>query len=191
MRPWMLSVCFLVTWACAPSVEAQDPCPQGGVEVVEPPMCVYATSVVQANGFLCPDDVPVLVRYGEVSACRESDEATTQATDAVRAAAQDGGLGQVSTQDRWKNPFFGDPRRAEAGRAVFQSRCSGCHGADASENPLKVPEGNLEVALMEGLPDQEVLDVVRGGRLSMPSFAEGVLSDIELWEIITFLRSTQ
>lgn len=154
-------------------------------------MCVYARAAVESEGFLCPDEVPVLVRYGEVAACRDSDEATKQATDAVREAADANGLGEVGTQDRWANPYFGDPRRAQAGQKAFAKRCAGCHGPDAQVDPLGVSEGNLGVSVREGIGDQEIVDIVRQGRLSMPDFRLETLSDDELWEIVTFLRSTR
>ena len=74
------------------------------------------------------------------------------------------------------------------GQALFTSAsCNGCHGADATMDPLGNPAGNLTMSASKS--DAELTDIIRMGRGSMPAYNDSQVSDTELGDIIAFIRS--
>ena len=68
------------------------------------------------------------------------------------------------------------------GRAVFQSRCRLCHGADLSGNPPAIPS---LVDIGSRLSEDQLRGVVRQGRGPMPAFSK--LSDSDVQSVVAYL----
>ena len=71
-----------------------------------------------------------------------------------------------------------DPDMLDTGAAIFEKRCSACHGSDGSgggalwSDLSQKPKNLRDVALMNPLSDMRLADVVRYGGFEMPSFAD-------------------
>lgn len=87
-----------------------------------------------------------------------------------------------------KNPFEEDDKEAlKAGEALFVEHCEGCHGKDGSGELPGMPDMSSKAA--EKWPDDWTFwKVLKGGSEMMPA-AEGILSEEEIWECITYVRS--
>lgn len=85
------------------------------------------------------------------------------------------------------------PAPAERGRAVFESRCAACHGAEpdaAGTNSLAVKYGKDKPALLEqrrDLKPETVKFFVRKGAGMMPFFRKTEVSDAELEDLAAWL----
>jgi putative heme-binding domain-containing protein len=90
----------------------------------------------------------------------------------------------LSSSAQQRNPYEADPAAIQAGRALYASRCAGCHGADA-----KGTQGpDLTPLWAAGATDARVFESIqRGvdGSIMPPSLAP----DSELWAIVAYLRS--
>ncbi len=98
------------------------------------------------------------------------------------------------------NPFAGDAKAAEVGKAVFQNGCASCHGpegkgdgpAAASLNPK--PSNFTDSAMMGELSDAYLFwRISEGGAMEpfnsvMPAWKD-VFSADERWQIVTYLRT--
>lgn len=74
------------------------------------------------------------------------------------------------------------------GQAAFTAAsCNGCHGADATMDPLGTAAGNLTMSA--GKTDAELTEIIRMGRGSMPAYNDSQVSDADLGDIIAFIRS--
>lgn len=96
------------------------------------------------------------------------------------------------------NPKSGDGAAADAGKALFQTNCASCHGetgkgdgpAAASLNPK--PQGLAET--QAGLTDAYIYwRIAEGGTMdqfksAMPAW-KAVLSEEQIWQVITFIRT--
>lgn len=78
-----------------------------------------------------------------------------------------------------------DPAQVEAGMAVYESSCAGCHGADGEGSERGRPL--LDVAA-EASRSVHV-DSVTNGKGGMPAFGEG-LSEEEIGQAISYVRLT-
>lgn len=98
-----------------------------------------------------------------------------------------------------KNPFEGNQDAVAAGKQVFQNNCVTCHGQDAKgDGPagasLDPKPANLQLTVKEtNAQYMHWVITVGGGQAgissSMPSF-KGVLSDDDIWRVVTYLRTT-
>ena len=96
------------------------------------------------------------------------------------------------------NPFNGKADAAEAGKAVYQANCASCHGdkglgdgpAGANLNPKPAPlaepakndpDGELLWLISEGVPAGEPGS-------TMPAW-KGVLTEDQIWQVVTYLRT--
>jgi mono/diheme cytochrome c family protein len=94
-----------------------------------------------------------------------------------------------------KNPVSASPESIAAGKAIYQRRCSACHGADAKGGPAKEdflkPAPNLiDDRADHGTSQGEVFYVIKYGvppDLVMDAWGER-LSDTDIWNIVNFLR---
>lgn len=98
------------------------------------------------------------------------------------------------------NPFQGDAEAVTEGAALYQSNCYSCHGEEA------LGDGPAAAALEPKPPDlatggSELSDaylhwrIAEGGMMRpfnsvMPSW-KGILSEDQIWKIITYLRTLQ
>ena len=95
----------------------------------------------------------------------------------------------LSGQEVESNPFRGDAKAADLGKASFRLRCSACHGirADGGRGPalnrgeFAAGDTDLELyrVIAQGVPGSE-----------MPGFAQRN-SEASIWRIVTFLRSLE
>jgi mono/diheme cytochrome c family protein len=96
-------------------------------------------------------------------------------------------LGSAQQQsDTPNNPFAHDPAAPVAGRALFNSTCSACHGQDAT--------GGRGPALANGTfihggSDYEIFQTIRGGvaGTQMPNFS--ALPSDDVWRLVTYIKS--
>ena len=85
------------------------------------------------------------------------------------------------------NPFAGIPLAVKEGQKVFQSRCSGCHGLDATGGMGP----NLLASLNRGITEERLyLTVTKGIQgTSMPSLISSGGSEEDPWKAVTYLQS--
>lgn len=87
-----------------------------------------------------------------------------------------------------KNPFEEDDKTAlKAGEALYEEHCEGCHGKDGSGELPGMPDMSSEEAGQWPV-DWTYWKVLKGSSEMMPA-AEGVLSEEEIWQCITYVRS--
>jgi putative heme-binding domain-containing protein len=90
----------------------------------------------------------------------------------------------VAGQDLSKNPLEGNVEAIRAGRAVFEVRCTECHGGDAkgSLGP------DLTVAWASGATDERLFQTIRTG-VAGTDMPRSNAPDNEIWSILAYLRS--
>lgn len=82
------------------------------------------------------------------------------------------------------NPFEGDADAAAAGAILFEEEhCVDCHEADGSGSSF----GPDIRDAAENNSDAAIFDVIQNGSGDMSDFA--YLSDDEIWQLVTYLRS--
>jgi cytochrome c6 len=72
------------------------------------------------------------------------------------------------------------------GKKVYDLNCVACHGSNGHSMDPSVPGFADGDALFR--PDQDLYEQVRSGSGTMPAF-RGVLSDAEIRDVITYIRS--
>lgn len=72
------------------------------------------------------------------------------------------------------------------GRKVYELNCVACHGSNGRSMDPNVPSFADGDALFR--PDYDLIEQVRRGSGTMPAF-RGVLSDAEIRDVITYIRS--
>lgn len=97
------------------------------------------------------------------------------------------------------NPYAGDHEAAEAGAEIYEINCASCHGPEglgdgpAAEALDPKPASLADEHLMEDMTDGAMFwRVSEGGAFepfnsTMPPWKD-VLSDEEIWQVITFIR---
>jgi putative copper export protein/mono/diheme cytochrome c family protein len=93
------------------------------------------------------------------------------------------------------NPLTPAPETLAAGRLVYEQNCLVCHGeAGRGDGPagraLRPPPADLRVHMAAGHTDAQLFEWVTRGVVgtAMPAFGER-LSEVERWEVITYLRT--
>ena len=86
-----------------------------------------------------------------------------------------------------QNPFAGNAKEADAGRALFRIRCAPCHGIKAQGG--RGPDLTLGV-YNAGSEDKDLFRVIANGvsGTEMPGFAVQN-GDENIWRIVTYIRS--
>lgn len=77
----------------------------------------------------------------------------------------------------------GDPMK---GRALYEARCSGCHGLEGLPQVAAIPNFKMGQGLMKS--DQELLAFIKKGKGVMPGF-KGILTDTEIRDILAHVRT--
>jgi putative heme-binding domain-containing protein len=92
--------------------------------------------------------------------------------------------GVATAQDGLANPHEGNRGAVRAGRALFETRCAECHGADAKG----ISGPDLTEMFAAGRTDGRVFQTIRAGIAGsiMPSSSA---PDDELWAIVSYLKS--
>jgi mono/diheme cytochrome c family protein len=115
---------------------------------------------------------------------------------AVSASAQNPG-GNPEAK-KLKNPVASTPDSIKAGQASFQKYCRFCHGADAKGNGPMAPKDTHPADLTDakwdrGDSDGEIFTVIKEGagpKFDMKGF-KSKMTDQEIWQVVTYLRSLQ
>jgi mono/diheme cytochrome c family protein len=97
------------------------------------------------------------------------------------------------------NPVEGQADAVTAGQQVYTTNCATCHGDKgmgdgAAAASLDPKPANLELTAKETKPQYQHWVITKGGAAaglssSMPAF-EGVLSDADIWNVVTYLDTT-
>ena len=90
------------------------------------------------------------------------------------------------------NPLVASPEVLKQGRALFDTYCAVCHGADG-RSPSPVGQNfqtvaNLSTTSIQDYSDGRIYSVIREGGLKMPGYAEA-LSPPERWALVHFVRT--
>jgi len=90
------------------------------------------------------------------------------------------------------NPIAASKEVLEQGRALFDSLCSVCHGADGrkvgpvGQNFRTIAD--LSTTEIQAYSDGRIYNIIREGGMNMPGYAE-TLSPRERWAVVHFVRS--
>ncbi len=82
-----------------------------------------------------------------------------------------------------------DPQRLiHDGEPLYAQNCAGCHGADGTGQPGKVPRlaGNPIVTLQDPIP---AITIVVDGKGAMPAFGQQ-LNDVQTADILSYIRNS-
>lgn len=74
------------------------------------------------------------------------------------------------------------------GQRIFAAHCAACHGMTGTPVMPNAPAFSRGERLMQ--PDVMLLQSIKFGRAAMPGFM-GMLSDREILDVISFLRTLQ
>ena len=88
--------------------------------------------------------------------------------------------------DTRRNPLAGDGNAVAAGQRVFDRTCQSCHGpAGRGDSGPPLTSGSFT----RGSDDDDLFRTIRNGvpGSQMPSFKQ--LSDNEIWQVVSYLRS--
>jgi mono/diheme cytochrome c family protein len=98
------------------------------------------------------------------------------------------------------NPFQGDSEAVTEGESLYQSNCYSCHGEEARGNgpaaaALEPKPPDLVASQDEMSDDYLHWRIAEGGMMRpfnsvMPAW-KGILSEDQIWKIITYLRTLQ
>ena len=98
------------------------------------------------------------------------------------------------------------PSLVARGKAIYAEHCASCHGANLEGQPNwreRLPNGRLPAPPHDATghtwhhPDKQLFEMVKNGtagivpgyETDMPAY-KGVLSDTEIWAILSFIEST-
>ena len=79
----------------------------------------------------------------------------------------------------------GDPF---SGYTIYSQHCVQCHGEDGSGDKIQIPDFSRGEGLFQA--DHVLADTLKQGLGTMPAY-QGLLSDNELADVITYLRTLQ
>jgi mono/diheme cytochrome c family protein len=91
------------------------------------------------------------------------------------------------------NPYRATPKTLEEGKALFETYCAVCHGAQGKgDGPISAkiptPPSYVSDRLMQ-FPPGRVFHVITLGTGKMPSYASQLSAD-ERWKIVTYVYTT-
>jgi mono/diheme cytochrome c family protein len=133
----------------------------------------------------------LLLSVFTLSACASGSSATAQPqeTPVLTPPAQYAGK---------TNPMANDQAAADAGKQIFDTNCSSCHGADAKgDGPAAVslnPSPADLADLQSNFSDAYIFwRISEGGSLppfnsQMPTW-KSTLSEDQIWQVVTYLRT--
>jgi mono/diheme cytochrome c family protein len=101
-------------------------------------------------------------------------------------------LDRVDAEDKLNNPLTASSAVVDEGRALFQTYCAVCHGADGRApgpvGKLFPMVADLSSPQIQEYPDGALYSIIREGGFKMPGYAEA-LSQHERWAVVHFVRS--
>jgi mono/diheme cytochrome c family protein len=96
------------------------------------------------------------------------------------------------------NPHAGDAAAASAGQSLYDANCASCHGATGQgDGPaaaaLDPAPDDLRISAREAGDDYLHWRIAKGGNFapfnsSMPAW-EGILSDDQIWQLVTYINT--
>jgi mono/diheme cytochrome c family protein len=96
------------------------------------------------------------------------------------------------------NPFEGDTQAASAGQQIYNANCASCHGDQGlgdgpAAGSLDPAPGNLSETAAQASDAYIYWRIAEGGNFepfnsSMPAW-EGVLSEDEIWQTVTYIHT--
>jgi mono/diheme cytochrome c family protein len=96
------------------------------------------------------------------------------------------------------NPHEGDAQAASAGQQLYDANCASCHGATGQgDGPaaasLDPAPDDLRISAREAGDDYLHWRIAKGGNFapfnsSMPAW-EGILSDDQIWQLVTYINT--
>ena len=91
-----------------------------------------------------------------------------------------------------RNPLAATPENLAAGKKLYTSYCSPCHGARGQgDGPVAggaLAPANLTDALIQQKSDGHIYGVIRNGIRTMPQYQES-LTPVERWQVVLFVRT--
>jgi mono/diheme cytochrome c family protein len=101
-------------------------------------------------------------------------------------------MDRIEADGRLTNPVAASPEVLKQGRALFETYCAVCHGADGrGQGPVgKYFSGipNLSATAIQTYSDGLIYSIIREGGFSMPGYAE-TLSPRERWALVHMIRT--
>jgi mono/diheme cytochrome c family protein len=105
-----------------------------------------------------------------------------------------GRMPQDSPAPAAANPVKPTAASLERAKKLYKIDCAMCHGDNGNgktdlgkDMQLTLPDWTNPASLA-GMLDQSLFNAIRNGKGSMPSEAEGRASDIEVWNLIHYIR---
>ena len=101
-------------------------------------------------------------------------------------------MDRIEADGRLRNPIAASPEVLKQGRALFDTYCAVCHGADArGEGPVAkhfsgIPD--LSGTAIQTYSDGLIYSIIREGGFNMPGYAE-TLSPSERWALVHMVRT--
>jgi putative heme-binding domain-containing protein len=96
------------------------------------------------------------------------------------------GAGLSAAQDLpAKNPLEGDANAIRAGMGLFRGRCADCHGMDA--HGVRGPD--ITQVWASGRTDVGLFKTIRNGVAGTEMPANPRVSDVEMWQLLAYLRT--
>jgi mono/diheme cytochrome c family protein len=96
------------------------------------------------------------------------------------------------------NPFAGDTQAASAGQETYVVNCASCHGDEGlgdgpAAGSLDPAPGDLRDTAQQAGDDYIYWRIAKGGNFapfnsSMPAW-EGILSDDQIWQLVTYINT--
>lgn len=94
------------------------------------------------------------------------------------------------------NPHSGDAASATAGQVIYDTNCASCHGAGGAGDGVAGTALTPKPADLRDIPEGDDFifwRVSEGGAMepfnsSMPAW-KGVLSEDEIWQVVTYIRT--
>ena len=123
-------------------------------------------------------------------------QTTSSATTTQAQPKQSTGFNLPPNAADDKNPFAGDAKAVEAGKALFDKNCKRCHGpAGKGDGPDADPDVQEDMDLTVARraarnPDGVVFWKIHNGRArpKMPSFKDDLSKD-QMWQIVSFVQT--
>jgi mono/diheme cytochrome c family protein len=101
-------------------------------------------------------------------------------------------MDRIEADGRLTNPLAASPAVLKQGRALFDTYCAVCHGADGrGQGPVgKYFSGipDLSTTAIQAYSDGLIYSIIREGGFNMPGYAE-TLSLPERWALVRMIRT--
>lgn len=92
----------------------------------------------------------------------------------------------AAAQEKQTNPFIGDQKAIDQGRAVYRGRCAACHGMDAKG--YRGPDLTTG-EWIHGGSDVQLFKTVKSGVPGTEMPGNGNMLEDEVWRVLAYLRS--